>query len=220
MATGRTRVDVHTDEDMPSFNAFYRLMVKYPDLRERYHDTIEALPFAVQAEMTMLGERFERELRVLFNEGLSDKEAGDRLGVTAMTCNKRTKAWREYYAAHPDEDPRPKKEEPPPPPPKRPTRVAKPLTNKSGARGVKQERDAWTARIMVNKTRILIGRYATREEASAAYERAAREAQAMRAPAVRTKESRREALKKSWETRRRRDAEWLATLKERETKTP
>jgi hypothetical protein len=55
----------------------------------------ECLPYSVQARGQRVGREFKAELRNLFDSGLSDKEAARRLGVTAMTCNRITKEWRE-----------------------------------------------------------------------------------------------------------------------------
>jgi hypothetical protein len=63
---------------------------------------IEAQPFSVQARGEATGERFEKALRVLFDKGYSDKQAAEKLGVTAMTCNRRTKAWRNAHNARVD----------------------------------------------------------------------------------------------------------------------
>lgn len=78
--------------------AVHRYKSEDPAFAEMVRRTIEAQPFSVQARGEALGERFERELRKLFDQGYSDHEAAHKLGVTAMTCNRRTKAWRALCA--------------------------------------------------------------------------------------------------------------------------
>lgn len=59
-----------------------------------FHAAISAQSYATQARGQWLGERFERDCRRLFDAGYSDHEIAEKLGVTAMTCNNKTKPWR------------------------------------------------------------------------------------------------------------------------------
>lgn len=91
MATGRTRNDVCNDEDMPGTSWLYQQMKDDPALKTRYRETVEALPYPVQAKMTSLGQRFMADVRRLRSpaEGrLSDEKIAQALGVTAMPVNK------------------------------------------------------------------------------------------------------------------------------------
>jgi ROS/MUCR transcriptional regulator protein len=94
IASGRTKREVCGDADMPGGNWLYTQLREHPEFRAALDAVWEALPFAVQARAEGLGERFEAELRALFERGVSDKVAAKILGVTAMACNRRTKPWR------------------------------------------------------------------------------------------------------------------------------
>ncbi len=63
-----------------------------PDKARRYYETIEALPYPVQARMEALGTRFVAHVRRLRKgEGgvpLSDRKMAAMLGVTTMTVNR------------------------------------------------------------------------------------------------------------------------------------
>jgi hypothetical protein len=77
-----------------------RYLNENPVFCNQVTEAVELLPFNVQARMQRLGKRFERELRKLFDAGLSDHQAAKTLGVTAMTCNARTKNWRRAGGEH------------------------------------------------------------------------------------------------------------------------
>jgi hypothetical protein len=94
IASGRTKREVCGDVDMPGGNWLYTQLREHPEFGAALDAVWEALPFSVQARGEDLGERFEAELRVLFERGMSDHTAAKILGVTAMACNRRTKLWR------------------------------------------------------------------------------------------------------------------------------
>lgn len=91
---GRTPSEVAADEDMPGRTWFYAYRRDHAEFDTRYRDAVEALPFAVQAKMGSLGQRFKAAVRNLFEQGLSDHAIARDLGVTAMSCNKITKPLR------------------------------------------------------------------------------------------------------------------------------
>jgi ROS/MUCR transcriptional regulator protein len=91
---GRTKREVCRDADMPGTSWVHEQWRAHPEFRAAFEVIWEGLPFSVQARAEALGERFEAELRVLFERGMSDKAAAEILGVTAMACNRRTKRWR------------------------------------------------------------------------------------------------------------------------------
>jgi|GEM_PF-2171876 len=78
-----------------SLSAIHEHKRRDPAFSEMVSQTLETQSFADQARGQALGERFERALRKLFDQGYSDKDAAHKLGVTAMTCNRRTKPWRD-----------------------------------------------------------------------------------------------------------------------------
>ena len=87
-----TLAEATAGDDMPPERWFRQRLRDDADLRRRYLATVEALPFAVQARMQMLGARFGEAVRKLRGSGqsrLSDASIADRLGVTAMTVNNR-----------------------------------------------------------------------------------------------------------------------------------
>ena len=67
---------------------------EHPEYEARVMQTWDDLPFPVAAKAGVLGPRFVRELRALFDRGVPDYRAAAILGVTAMTCNRHTKPWR------------------------------------------------------------------------------------------------------------------------------
>lgn len=79
---------------MPRASALRQKVRTDAAFRAKYAAAVESLPFEVQAKHHILDERFKAEVIRLFQEGLSDKEIGARLGVTAMTCNAITKPLR------------------------------------------------------------------------------------------------------------------------------
>lgn len=93
--SGRSYGSVSSDADMPSVSWFYSFRKMNPEFDKQLTANIDALPFHIQAKIERLGRRFELELRKLFDAGFSDHKAAKALGVTAMTCNKFTKQWRE-----------------------------------------------------------------------------------------------------------------------------
>lgn len=95
LGSGRTPKEVASDDDMPSLSVWRKYRRDNPSYAKRFMEVWDRLPFSVQARAQMLGPRFLRELRLLFNQGLSDHEASHLLGVTAMACNRHTKKWRQ-----------------------------------------------------------------------------------------------------------------------------
>jgi len=65
-----------------------------PAFREMVARTIERQSFRTQAKAWALGDRFDKELRKLFDQGFTDREAAKLLNVSLVTCNSRTKHWR------------------------------------------------------------------------------------------------------------------------------
>lgn len=94
IATGRTCSEVWADADMPKKTWWTAYCRQHPDYRARFKAIWDSLPFDVQARGQRMGKRFVTELRKLFDAGVSDHTAARILGVTAMTCNYRTKVWR------------------------------------------------------------------------------------------------------------------------------
>ena len=95
ISTGRTPKEVSKDRDMPSTSTWCDYRRENPNYESKFRKVYELLPFEVQARAQRLGARFKVELRKLFDQGMSDKEAGKALGVTAMACNRITKKWRQ-----------------------------------------------------------------------------------------------------------------------------
>ena len=65
-----------------------------PAFKEMVARAIEAQPFHVQAKQQTLGKRFKEECIRLMRQGMSDHAIADKLGVTAMSVNRRTKPAR------------------------------------------------------------------------------------------------------------------------------
>lgn len=75
-------------------SAFYDNQRNDPAFKEMIDRAIEAQSFFVQAKQTRLGKRFKTECARLLAKGMSDHEIAAKLGVTAMSVNKRTKPMR------------------------------------------------------------------------------------------------------------------------------
>jgi hypothetical protein len=75
-------------------SGMYGILRKDKAFKEAVHIAIEAQPFTVQARQQRLGKRFEDECRRLLDKGHSDHVIAEKLGVTAMSVNRRTKKMR------------------------------------------------------------------------------------------------------------------------------
>lgn len=94
VTSGRIFTEVASDEDMPSIQVVRKLRKSSPDIDAMFVRVLDALPFELQARIQCLGARFETELRKRFDAGMSDRNSAAELGVTEMTCNRRTQKWR------------------------------------------------------------------------------------------------------------------------------
>jgi CRP-like cAMP-binding protein len=74
--------------------ALYRNFKTDPAFKEMSSRALEAQPFHLQARQQSLGKRFEVECARLLAKGMSDHEIAAKLGVTAMSVNRRTKKMR------------------------------------------------------------------------------------------------------------------------------
>lgn len=72
----------------------YANMRKDKAFKEAVRLAIEAQPFPLQARQQRLGERFNAECKRLLDKGYSDHLIAEKLGVTAMSVNRRTKKMR------------------------------------------------------------------------------------------------------------------------------
>ena len=88
IATGRTPAEVSADDDMPKGTCVRDRKNTDEDFAGRYLETLEALPFAVQAKAESLGVRFDEECRRLRGKGLYYHEIATELGVSTMTVHR------------------------------------------------------------------------------------------------------------------------------------
>lgn len=90
MAQGMTRSEALALPGMPSVS-WLGEMLRDAERRRRYDETVEALPFNVQARMESLGERFAAEVemrRKADGKTRSDKAIARELGVTSMSVHR------------------------------------------------------------------------------------------------------------------------------------
>lgn len=85
----------------PKHSWWYAYLRDNLEFSRRVDEAWDRAPFSFAAKHGRLGPRFVSELRKLFDAGYPDYKAGAALGVTAMTCNKHTKVWRQ---THPDSE--------------------------------------------------------------------------------------------------------------------
>ena len=83
IASGRTPNEVARDEDMPVRPWFSKYVRENPDYRQRYIEIWNNLPYAIQIRSRRLGEKFQKDVVALRQQGMRWKEIGARLDVSA-----------------------------------------------------------------------------------------------------------------------------------------
>jgi len=81
IASGRTRIEVCSDPDMPRFTAMIEKLRGDPDFRNRYDKIRWTFPYGVQVRTGGLGPKFDEELKSLLDLGLSHQQCAEILGV-------------------------------------------------------------------------------------------------------------------------------------------
>ena len=70
------------DENLPSASSVFDYAKSNPDFRIKLMDTYYALPYDIQARSRRLSPQFYEDLKKLKNEGLSNTQIGEKLGVS------------------------------------------------------------------------------------------------------------------------------------------
>lgn len=79
--SGRTVLEVESDEDMPRRHSFLAYLKNDPALQKQYEQVWETLPFAVQVRANKTGDRYRRTLVRLRLSGKTWDQVGQIMGV-------------------------------------------------------------------------------------------------------------------------------------------
>ena len=84
IGTGRTITEVGKDEDMPSFQSFYKRCSENPDYLRRFEAIWDQLPVEVQIRGRRMGPRLGKMIGALLDEGKTWEEIGRIMGARAV----------------------------------------------------------------------------------------------------------------------------------------
>ena len=80
--------EVCKDKNLPGLTAVYEYRKANFEFNQKYLDTLDSLPFPVQAQAQNLSSRFYDTINKLYHEeGLSQREIAFKLGVSRRTVN-------------------------------------------------------------------------------------------------------------------------------------